>query len=202
MKVLLAEDDLVSRTLLLTILTKWGHEVVEVSDGAEAVLALESDNDLRLAILDWIMPVMEGPEVVRKVRESIPSRERYVYIILLTQKDSRSDIVEGLGAGADDYMVKPFDHNELKARITTGQRIAELQQALASANAELRSALAQLKKLSGLLPICAVCKKIRDDKGYWQQIESYISEHSEALFSHSVCPDCAKKLYPGVIKKE
>lgn len=202
MKVLLAEDDLVSRTLLVTVLTQWGYEVVGVPDGAQAVLALQSDNDLRLAILDWIMPEMEGPEVVRKVRECIPSRERYVYIILLTQKDSRSDIVEGLASGADDYMVKPFDHNELKARITTGQRIAELQQALASANADLRSALAQVKKLSGLLPICAVCKKIRDDKGYWQQIESYISEHSEALFSHGVCPDCAKKLYSGVIKKE
>ena len=200
MKILVAEDDTFSRKVLRTALTSWGHEVIEVPDGKQAWQALESDDNLRLAILDWIMPVMEGIDVVRKVRESLSDPNRYVYIILLTQKGSKEDIVAGLAAGADDYVVKPFDHNELKVRIRSGQRIVELQCALASANADLRNALAHVKRLSGFLPLCASCKRIRDAKGDWQQIESYISNHSEAHFSHSVCPDCAKRLYPELYK--
>ncbi len=188
--------------MLRRVLTKWGHEVVEAPDGQQAWHALEADDGMRLALLDWIMPVMDGIEVVRKVRESLSGRDRYVYLMLLTQKGSREDIVTGLAAGADDYVVKPFDHEELKVRIRTGQGIVELQAALAAANADLRDALGQVKRLSGFLPICASCKKIRDDQGYWQQIESYISEHSDALFSHGVCPECPEKLYPDLFLDE
>jgi response regulator RpfG family c-di-GMP phosphodiesterase len=148
------------------------------------------------------MPVMDGIDVVRKVRESLSSEEHYVYTILLTRKGSKDDIVAGLAAGADDYVVKPFNHNELQARIRSGQRIVELQSALTDANLSLRKALAQVKKLSGFLPICASCKKIRDDKGYWQQIEAYIRDHSEAEFSHGICPECAEKLYGDLSGKK
>lgn len=201
MKILVAEDETFSRNVLRKALTSWGHEVIEVSDGAQAWHALQRDESLCLAILDWIMPVMEGIDVVRRVRESLSDQNRYVYIILLTQKGAKEDLVAGLAAGADDYVVKPFDHNELKVRIRSGQRIVELQLALASANAELSNALAQVKKLSGFLPLCASCKRIRDAQGDWQQIESYISSHSEAHFSHSVCPECAKRLYPELYKE-
>ncbi len=198
MKILIAEDEVFSRSVLRRVLLSWGHEVAEASDGEEAWKALSADNSPRLALLDWVMPNMAGIDVVRRVRESPWNQERYVYIILLTQKDSKDDLVEGLAAGADDYVVKPFDHNELQVRIRSGQRIIELQSALADTNTELRSALAQVKKLSGFLPICAHCKKIRDDAGYWQQIEEYIRDHSEAEFSHGICPQCVAKLYPDL----
>jgi DNA-binding response OmpR family regulator len=202
MKILIAEDDLFSRSMLRTVLVNWGHEVVEASDGQRAWEALQPDDAPRLALLDWIMPVMDGIDVVRKVRESLSSEEHYVYTILLTRKGSKDDIVAGLAAGADDYVVKPFNHNELQARIRSGQRIVELQSALTDANLSLRKALAQVKKLSGFLPICASCKKIRDDKGYWQQIEAYIRDHSEAEFSHGICPECAEKLYGDLSGKK
>jgi len=202
MKILIAEDDFFSRNVLKRVLINWGHEVVEAADGQEAWDALQAEDGPRLSVLDWIMPRMAGIDVVRNVRACLSSEERYVYIILLTQKGSKDDMVEGLAAGADDYIVKPFDHSELQVRIRNGQRIVELQSALTEANLELRNALAQVKKLSGFLPICAACKKIRDDKGYWQQIEAYIRDHSEAEFSHSICPDCSRRLYPELYAQE
>jgi DNA-binding response OmpR family regulator len=200
MKILLAEDDAVSRAILRKALESWKHEVIEVPDGEKALQALRMDEKLRLAIVDWMMPLMDGIEVVRKARELFTNTDRYVYMILLTQKDSRPDIVAGLEAGADDYMVKPFDPDELKVRIRSGQRIVELQSDLAATNARLLNALADVKKLSGFLPLCASCKRIRDADGNWHQLESYISKHSEAHFSHSVCPDCAKQLYPDLFE--
>lgn len=202
MKILIAEDEVFSRNVLRRVLLGWGHEVVEASDGEQAWEILRAENGPRLALLDWVMPNTPGIEVVRRVRESPWNSERYVYLILLTQKDTKKDVIEGLAAGADDYVVKPFDHNELQVRIRSGQRVIDLQSALAETNTELRNALAQVKKLSGFLPICAHCKKIRDDKGYWQQIEEYIGDHSEAQFSHGLCPECAAMLYPDLLDTE
>jgi len=198
MKILIAEDDVFSRTVLRKTLHGWGHEVVEASDGEQAWEELRGASGPRLALLDWIMPVMSGIDVIRKVRDLLPGEERYVYTILLTQKGEKDDVVEGLAAGADDYIVKPFNHSELHVRIRSGQRIVDLQTALCAANLDLRNALAEVKKLSGFLPICSSCKKIRNDEGYWQQIEAYIRDHSEAEFSHSICPDCLDKLYPNL----
>ncbi len=99
----------------------------------------------------------------------------------------------GLQAGADDYVVKPFHTAELKARLQVGQRVLELQAALRRRIEDLRQALTRVNQLRGLLPICAYCKKIRDDHDYWQQLETYLSQHSEALFSHSICPDCYER---------
>ncbi len=202
MRILVAEDEPFSRTLLVRTLKKWGHEVVEAADGEQAWKVLQSDDGPRLAVLDWVMPGMNGIDVVRKVRESVSGEDRYVYIILLTQKDSRADMIAGLAAEADDYLIKPFDPNELQVRIRNGQRIVELQSALTKVNADLRCALKQVKKLSGLLPICASCKMIRNDEGYWQAIEAYISDHSEAEFTHGLCPDCAAKLYPELLGRK
>ena len=104
----------------------------------------------------------------------------------------------GLDAGADDYLAKPFDRNELRARVQVGVRVVELQRHLAEHIKELETALSQVKQLQGILPICSYCKKIRDDQNYWQRVESYISDHSEAEFSHSICPSC----YEDVVKPE
>ena len=192
MKVLIAEDDTVSRRLLEATLIRWGYEVVVASDGVEAWEALRSDGAPSLAILDWMMPGLDGLEVCRRIRKMPSSTPPY--LILLTAKGGREDLVTGLEAGANDYVTKPFNREELRARVQVGVRMVELQQHLADRVRALEEALARVKQLQGLLPICSYCKKIRDDQNYWQQVESYIAEHSQAQFSHSICPDCYEKL--------
>jgi DNA-binding response OmpR family regulator len=191
MRILIADDEPVSRRLLQLTLTKWGYEVILASDGNEAWQILQDQEAPPLAILDWIMPGLDGVEVCRRVRQT--STRLPVYLILLTSKTDREDVVAGLQAGANDYLTKPFDGPELQARIQVGARVVQLQTELARRVKELEEALAQVKQLEGYLPICSYCKKIRDDKDYWQQIEGYIEARSEALFTHSVCPDCYQK---------
>lgn len=192
MKVLIAEDDVVSRRMLEIFLMRWGYEVVVATDGAEAWRVMESEDPPRLAIVDWMMPVMDGIEICRRERES--NRALPTYLILLTARAGNDDIVKGLDAGADDYIVKPFNREELRARVRVGIRILELQNNLAGRVGDLERAMAGVKQLQGLLPICCYCKKIRDDQNYWQQVEGYISKHSQAQFSHGVCPDCFEKI--------
>ena len=192
MKVLIAEDDVVSRRMLQVFLLRWGYQVVVATDGAEAWKALENRDAPRLAIVDWMMPVVDGIEICRRVREA--QRPLPAYIILLTARGGNDDIVKGLNAGADDYITKPFHREELRARVSVGVRILELQTALAVRVGDLERAMAGVKQLQGLLPICCYCKKIRDDQNYWQQVEGYISKHSEAQFSHGVCPECFEKI--------
>jgi len=196
MKILLAEDDDTVRMVLRAAVAAWGHEIVECADGTQAWESLQEQDAPRLAILDWMMPGIDGPEICRRLRKS--SGAEAVYVILLTGKDRREDIVEGLDAGANDYVTKPFDHDELRARLMVGARMVELQSLLAKRVRDLEDAMAKVKQLSGLLPICSYCKKVRDDTNYWQQVEAYIGRHSEAQFSHSICPEC----YETIVKPE
>jgi len=191
-RVLIAEDDTVSRRLLEATLQKWGYEVITTTDGLQALDVLSQPDAPSLAILDWMMPGMEGSEVCLRARETVA--DRLLYIILLTAKGRKEDIVEGLTAGADDYVIKPFDRSELKARINAGERILRLQAELAARVKELELALANVKLLQGLLPICCYCKKIRNDQNYWQQVDTYIADHSEAQFTHGICPECRDKI--------
>lgn len=191
MRILIAEDSLISRRLLETTLTRWGHEVIATSDGAQAWQALQCSQPPPLAILDWVMPEMEGPDLCRRVRQT--QELASLYLLLLTAKGSQEDIVAGLEAGADDYLVKPFDPAELKARVGVGCRVVELQQSLANRVRELEDALSHVNQLQGLLPICAYCKKIRDENSYWQEVERYIARHTEAKFSHGICPACHER---------
>ncbi len=192
MRILIAEDDAVSRRLLEATLVKWGYEVIMTTDGLQALEILRHPDAPSLAILDWMMPGMDGAEVCLKARAT--AGDRLLYIVLLTAKGRKEDIVEGLTAGADDYVVKPFDRAELKARINAGERILRLQAELAARVKELELAFANVKLLQGLLPICCYCKKIRNDQNYWQQVDAYISEHSEAQFTHGICPDCRDRI--------
>ena len=199
MKILIAEDDLTSRKVLSAILKKLGHEVIETINGEEAWRIMEKPDAPRLVILDWMMPVMDGLELisrVRSIRTFTPA-----YVIMLTTKGEKHDIIAGLEAGADDYLVKPFDQGELRARVDVGKRIIEMQERLASQVRELLNANEHIRMLQGIIPICSFCKKIRDDKGYWNQVEEYFSLHSEAQFSHSICPECVKKHYANIIVK-
>jgi len=191
-RVLIAEDDAVSRHLLEATLHKWGYEVIVTTDGLEALEILRQPDAPSLAILDWMMPGMDGAEVCLKAREL--SASRLLYIILLTAKGRKEDVVEGLTAGADDYIIKPFDRSEMKARMNAGERILRLQAELAARVKELELALANVKLLQGLLPICCYCKKIRNDQNYWQQVDTYVAEHSEAQFTHGICPECRDKI--------
>lgn len=193
MKILIAEDDITSRTILENVLVKWGYEVIATKDGEEAWRKLQESDTASLLVLDWMMPKMDGLEVCRRVRQMEKPDGHPFYIILLTGRNTKEDIVTGLQAGANDYITKPFDKDELKARIAVGQRVIELQTELARHIKELENALDHIKTLQGILPICSYCKKIRDDQNYWQQVETYIAQFTDARFSHSICPDCFEK---------
>ena len=200
MRILIAEDDFTSRAMLSAVLKKSGHEVVETTDGGEAWDMLQAPGAPPLAILDWMMPVMNGPEVVRRVRTL--QTDRPPYLIMLTTRGEKADIIEGLEAGANDYLAKPFDPGELHARIEVGRRMIEMQNTLADKIAELGRALSQIKTLRGIVPICANCKKIRNDAGYWQQVEVFVHNHTEADFTHGICPECMEVLYPEFVQDE
>jgi DNA-binding response OmpR family regulator len=187
MNILIAEDDPVSRCFLEVTLVKWGYEVLTACDGTQALEMFQRESP-PMAILDWMMPGMDGAEVCRRIRATETATPAYV--IMLTAKSEKEDVVEGLGAGADDYVTKPFNRQELHARIKVGLRMAELQNALLERVTELEGALKRVKQLQGLLPICSYCKKVRDDQNYWQQVDTYISRHTDVAFSHSICPTC------------
>jgi DNA-binding response OmpR family regulator len=188
MGVLIADDDATLRHAMEVQLERWGYEPIVCADGAAAREVLKGESPPPLAILDWNMPGADGVTLCGEIRQT-PSLHT-MYVVLLTAHDTRDQMVQGLSGGADEYMTKPFDWSVLRARLKTGERIAALQQSLAQRIIQLQNALAMVKQLSGLLPICSYCKKIRRDGNYWQQLEAYLSEHSEAEFSHGVCPDC------------
>jgi sigma-B regulation protein RsbU (phosphoserine phosphatase) len=188
LRVLVADDDPVMRSVVTAILKKGGYQVQVATDGEQAWAALQRPDAPPLAVMDWMMPGLEGPEICRRVRGIETATP--TYIILLTSRGASADIVTGLRAGADDYVTKPPDEGELLARVNVGARVAELQHTLADRVKRLEEALSNVKQLQGLLPICSYCKRIRDDRNYWQQVESYISVHSGVQFSHGYCPDC------------
>lgn len=192
MRVLIAEDDAVNAQLLTALLDSWGYDLVLVRDGIEALTVLERDRTLQLALLDWELPGMDGPDVCRRIREL--RGDRPTYVILLTSRREKTDVVAGLDAGADDYLGKPFDPSELRARLHAGSRIIDLQQRLAGKIQELERALAEVRTLSGLLPICSYCKSIRDDSNYWHQVEQYVGKHADVRFTHGICPTCFQGL--------
>ena len=139
MRILIADDSIVSRHLLEATLRKWGYEVAVACDGLEAWGILQGENPPRLAILDWVMPGLTGPEVCKRVREISRGQEaNYTYILLLTSKSQLEDLIEGMESGADDYLTKPFDHHELKVRLRAGTRIVDLERELVAAREELR----------------------------------------------------------------
>ena len=189
--VLVADDEPVSRTVVSAMLKKAGYPVILASDGEQAWKKLEAADSPSLALLDWEMPGLQGPEVVERIRNR--ASQAPTYVILLTSRDSSADIVRGLRAGADDYVTKPANEDELIARVNVGARVVQLQIALADRVRSLEEALANVKALQTLLPMCAYCKSIRNDQNYWEKVETYFSQHSHVSFTHSYCPNCYER---------
>jgi phosphoserine phosphatase RsbU/P len=195
MRILIADDDAVTRKLLDATLRRHGWDVITANDGNAAWRAFEELKGAEapaLAILDWMMPGIEGIEICRRLRAT-PGFES-VYVILLTSRAETMDLAKGLAAGANDYMAKPFDPQELDARVRVGERMVMLQQRLNARVTELEQALAHVKRLQGLLPICSYCKKVRNEANYWEQVDSYFTTHSDLDFTHGICPTCSDKI--------
>ena len=191
MRILVAEDDAVTRKLLGSTLGRLGLDVIAVADGNAAWNALETlkgKDAPELAVLDWMMPGLEGIQILRQLRTT-PGFE-LLYVILLTSRSDKEDVAYGLAAGANDYIAKPFDPSELEARVRVGERMVKLQRSLAARVAELEVALAHVHRLQGLLPICSYCKKVRNETNYWEQVDSYLTSHSDVRITHGICPQC------------
>jgi CheY-like chemotaxis protein len=188
MRILIADDSPVSCRLLEGTLRRWGHDVLVARDGLEAWEHLVRADSPLLAVLDWVMPGLNGTDLCRRVHDK--GLHPRPYLILLTANRGKENLLAGFASGADDYIVKPFDVDELRARLNVGARVLSLQAGLARRVRELEDALAQIKHLQGLLPICMYCKKIRVDPTYWQQVETYLARHTDARFTHGICPDC------------
>jgi len=197
--VLYVEDEDLTREEVHQLLRERFRTVFVAQNGAEG-LELFRKNDPDLVVTDILMPVMDGLKMAKEIR----AHNKDVPIIVTTAHSETSYMIDAIDASVDQFVMKPI---ELKKLFAAMEKCAELVKSRKAAKkheeerekliGELQEALAKVKQLSGLLPICASCKKIRDDKGYWNQIESYIRDHSEAEFSHGICPECAAKLYPG-----
>jgi DNA-binding response OmpR family regulator len=182
-RILIADDDRIAREMLRRTLTGWGFEVTAARDGGAAWEVIAGDRQPSLAIIDWEMPRLDGIELCRRIRST--ELRAPLYVILLTGRTGGHNIVAGLEAGADDYLTKPFEPDELRARLHVGRRTLAL--------------IGNLKRVTGLLPICSYCKRIRSDVNYWEQVERYITEHSDAQFTHGICPACFDKAMEEVV---
>lgn len=193
MQILIADDEPISRGLARAALAPTGCGIQCVADGNAAWDAVQARREPLVVVLDREMPGVDGIELCRRTRRS--GANPPVYIVMVTSAGEAADLAAGLEAGADDYVPKPFHVEELRARANVGLRMLALQDSLARRVADLEAALASVRQLRGLLPMCSYCKRIRVDNQYWQQLETYISEHSDAQFTHGICPDC----YPAAL---
>jgi AmiR/NasT family two-component response regulator len=192
-RVLIAEDDYLNSEMLKGLLEELWYTVVgEAADGYETVEMTQSLQP-DVVLMDIKMPDMDGLEATRLIQERCPTP-----VVVVTAYETPELVEEASAAGVGAYLVKPPSAREMERAITIAMARFDDLMELRRMNAELQDALARVRTLSGLLPICASCKKIRDDEGYWTQLEAYIQEHSDVLFSHGLCPECAKKLYPEV----
>ncbi len=186
MKILAVEDDTSSRKILIQALQKLGHDVVEAIDGEDALRLLDESDPPRVVVSDWTMPRMDGLQLVQGIRARL--KTDYTYFILLTARTADEDNQrEATEAGVDDFLTKPIDLTELWMRLRVAERILRF--------------TTQVRQLEAFLPICSYCKKVRDDRNYWQQIETYINARTGSEFSHSVCPDCYTRVITPELEK-
>ena len=197
-KILVTDDDPDVLLLSTTLLREEGYEVFEATTGKEGLEAARAHHP-DMILLDVMLPDMTGVEVCRQIKTDEELRRIFVILVSGVRVSSEYQ-ADGLNVGADGYIIKDITNREFLARISSMVRIKRVEDALREKEreqrkliSELQEALAEIKTLKGLIPICASCKKIRDDEGYWNQLEAYISKHTDAVFTHGFCPECAKK---------
>ncbi len=211
MTILIVDDDLITQELFKGLLEKQDYNKIQVSSSGEQALELIKDDPPDLILLDILMPGIEGYEVCEKIKAD--NTTAHIPIIMVTGGAVQADeaIQKSFNAGAIDFITKPIRPMEFLARINSGLTIKKNHDLLANEIKnrhqieeekeklikELELALSEVKSLKGIVPICSHCKNIRDDEGYWNKLELYIQKHSEAEFSHGLCPDCSEKLYGG-----
>jgi sigma-B regulation protein RsbU (phosphoserine phosphatase) len=171
--VLVADDDPVSSAQLSAVVQGAGYQVNAVGNGRQAWDVVRGAR-VPIVVSDWYMPELDGPELCRRIRARRDAP--YTYFILVTSRGGKQQYLAGMQAGADDFITKPVDPDELRARLTVAERILGLRR--------------ELHQLEGLLPICSYCKRIRDDHDEWKTLEDYIEQHFATQFSHGICPDC------------
>ncbi len=198
--ILVIDDNPNNLAVICRYLEENRFDVMIARDGEDGIVKARKGTP-DLILLDVMMPGPDGFETCLRLKED--DRTRQIPVLFMTALDGLRDKLQGFQAGGVDYITKPFDEQEALARIRTHLMIRNLQKrlearnrSLEETNRRLSKAMAEIKTLRGIIPICAACKKIRDDNGYWSQIESYIRDHSEADFSHGICPACAEKMYP------
>lgn len=194
-RILVAEDETLVAEMIRGLLTDMGYEVAATATDGQQAVELTCATRPDAILMDIQMPVMDGITATRRIYSVCPTP-----VVILTAYDSRETVDQASDAGVGAFLVKPPNPRELERAIVIATARFEDMMALRRINAELKDALAKVKTLSGMLPICSSCKKIRNDKGYWQQVAEYIRDHSEVEFTHSICPECARKLYPELLK--
>ena len=195
-KILIVEDDPDLLFASARIIKSAGYEVLTASTAGQCMELLKNKRP-DLILLDVVLPDGDGQALCRQIKADPALKNIFVVLISGTKTDS-AEQADGLEIGADGYIARPVTNRELLARVDAMVRILRAERERDRLIVQLEETLARVKKLSGLLPICAGCKKIRDDKGYWNQIESYLKEHSDATMSHGICPECAQKYYPDL----
>lgn len=180
MKILIVDDDPASLAVNRLIVEHCGHEPIAISDSSQALKVI-AENKVQVVISDWVMPGLSGLDLVRALRSdtALP----YVYFIVLTgTRLGQINFMEAMDAGADDYMEKPARRELLKVRLRVAQRIL--------------SQDTEINALKGVIPVCCSCRRVRRDDQAYVSLENYISKNLAVKFSHGLCPECSKKLYP------
>ena len=173
-------------------LENWGYTVTSVTNGQDALTKLQNTDAANIVILDWEMPELDGVEVCRRVKEM--GLDNPPYIILLTGRDTNTDILRGFDAGADDYMTKPFNDNELRARVRVAERLVRTQSSLTATVSELKEALNQLEMLDTGVEICDTCRSVFSPyDGEWHTGDEIINNDADPRFTVATCPACQQK---------
>jgi len=189
-KILIAEDQPITRTLLEDILQD-DYEVVKAIDGKDALERLEQDKDIDLVLLDVIMPELDGFEVCERLKENDATKD--IPVIILTIMDQDRQEARGFELGVADYISKPVNRIRLLSRVKNQLVIKKQRDLLAEKNAELQVAIDHIKTLRHILPVCSFCRQVRNDDGYWQQVEDYMAGCRSSELSGSICPECQEK---------